>query len=231
MIARIKKAWPCLFACLGALAVFAVLAAQASAIELPNNAPDHAGKDHCVSCQGAPTSSRPVAPRQSPPVIIKCDAFGTPKSNDYLCGQCTWWAAYLRPDIPTSSTMWPRPAHASAWDDNWLALGLSITRVPEPGAIAVFETSFVKNDKGHVAYVLAAEPIKMGAATGYSMTVTHMNWDQCYGSTKPCQNTFQVSPDDEVSFIPPSVVLFDTPYFGGKAGASAMLRLPFSEKI
>jgi surface antigen len=190
-----------------------------------------AAPNDCPTCTQAIESGalrKSAAPAIAPPEYRKCDVFQTPRLNDYPCGQCTWWAAYLRPDIPTSSALWPRPAHASAWDDNWRALGFATTEIPEPGAIAVFEPEFVKNSEGHVAYVMAAAPIRAGAKT-YSMTVTHMNWDQCYGSTTPCQNVFQVSPEDEVSFIPPSVVLFEKPYFGGSQAAPAVLRLSDSE--
>lgn len=183
-----------------------------------------AGSVECLTCKEGSALRTSAAPALAPPAYRKCDMFQTPRANDYPCGQCTWWAAYLRPDIPSSSALWPRPANASAWDDNWRALGLATSDVPEPGAIAVFEPDFVKNSEGHVAYVVAAAPIHAGAKT-YSMTVTHMNWDQCYGSTTPCQSVFQVTPKDAVSFIPPSVVLFETPFFGGNQAAPAVLRL------
>lgn len=183
-------------------------------------------RNDCATCYAGSTLYQPPAAAPVLPVFRKCDVFQTPRFNDYPCGQCTWYAAYLRPDIPTSNTLWPRPANASTWDDNWRKLGYATTHVPEPGAIAVFEPAFVKNRDGHVAYVVAVEPMP---AKTYSMTVTHMNWDQCYGSTQPCQSVFQVSPEDEVSFIPPAVVLFESPYFGGTEDSPALLRLQASE--
>jgi surface antigen len=227
MIHATPRAIRCLIATVALLSL-AQPASPAIAQPAPARHAAGAGKNDCRTCNADTNLRTSSAPAIAQPVFRTCDAFQTPRANGYPCGQCTWWAAYLRPDIPTSSALWPRPAHASMWDDNWRALGLATTAVPEPGAIAVFEPEFVKNDEGHVAYVVAAAPIRAGAVT-YSITVSHMNWDQCQGSTAPCQNVFQVSPEDAVTFIPPAAVLFEAPFFGGDQETPAVLRLTDSE--
>lgn len=62
---------------------------------------------------------------------------------NYPVGNCTWWAAYKRPDLAAAGIT----GDAKYWYDNASKLGFSVGSEPKDGAIAVFSSP------SHVAYV------------------------------------------------------------------------------
>ena len=86
--------------------------------------------------------------------------------NHFYWGQCTWWAAQMRPDI--GAVVW-----GNAW--NWLgsahAAGLPIGYTPKVGAIAVYQPGVEGAwSAGHVAHVIAVSP------DGVHFTVDEMHF-------------------------------------------------------
>ncbi len=104
------------------------------------------------------------------------------KSNLWACqysgsaGNCTWWAAYKRPDVGGCIE-----GNAGDWADNAHLCGYELSSDPEIGAIAVF-TSI-----GHVAYVEAV------SEDNNSFEVSHMNWAGEWMSHTPFDNSASIS--------------------------------------
>ncbi len=86
--------------------------------------------------------------------------------NRFAWGQCTWWAANVRPDVGAIEQ-----GNASAWI-NWAQRAqLKTGNAPQPGAIAVFQPGVQGAAwTGHVAHVLAVDP------DGQHFTVDEMNF-------------------------------------------------------
>jgi len=131
-------------------------------------------------------------------------------TSRYDCGECTWWAAYSRPDIPTDGT-WNYGldgGNAYVWDDIARENNRFINMVvdyPEVGAIAVWEkNASIGVPAGHVAYVVEVN----GDGT---FDVTHMNW---LGSRAP-QRTDNLPDRSDVHFILGGVTFFENQNFGG----------------
>jgi surface antigen len=84
----------------------------------------------------------------------------------YPRGQCTWWVAMQRPDLP----WFPGAAgNALNWAKSAKKAGFPTGTTPEPGAVAVFQPGQYKAGKyGHVAYVLSV--------SGKTMTVSEDNF-------------------------------------------------------
>ena len=118
--------------------------------------------------------------------------FNDSTDNPYTCGQCTWYASYMRQDIPDSEH-W---GDAGGWDDVARAHTdpeFSVGEFPYEGAIAVYEGWLLDiDDLGHVAHVDEVQ--------GNSFKVSEMNWHgRCFN-----ENRWDVKRDG-VSFIyPPS---------------------------
>ncbi|HEX6513431.1 MAG TPA: CHAP domain-containing protein [Chloroflexota bacterium] len=86
--------------------------------------------------------------------------------NRFYWGQCTWWAANVRPDI--GARVW-----GSAYNWNWSAqaAGLKTGTLPAKDAIAVYQPGVQGAwGAGHVAHVLSVSP------DGYHFTVDEMNY-------------------------------------------------------
>lgn len=76
---------------------------------------------------------------------LKCYGY-TSTTSYFQCGtygNCTWWAAFMRPDLATAGIS----GDAKYWYGNAGDLGFNLGSKPKVGAIAVF------SDFGHVAYV------------------------------------------------------------------------------
>jgi surface antigen len=73
----------------------------------------------------------------------------------YPVGQCTWWVARRRPDLP----YFPEAAgDALNWGKSAAAAGFTVGDAPEVGAVAVFQPGqYGAGPYGHVAYVTAVE--------------------------------------------------------------------------
>lgn len=72
----------------------------------------------------------------------------TSTTNHFACtsvGNCTWWAAYKRPDLAAevSGSGW----NGGQWYDKFQSKGFSVGSGPKPGSIVEFSSP------GHVAYV------------------------------------------------------------------------------
>jgi surface antigen len=86
-------------------------------------------------------------------------------------GECVYWAIEKRPDIWSNrSTHDPDPGNWDAW--SWAqhaqAEGLSVSRTPQAGDVAVWSQAQAGNATGHVAYVEALN-------TGQRITISEMN--------------------------------------------------------
>ncbi len=86
-------------------------------------------------------------------------------------GECVYWAIEKRPDIwDDRSTHDPDPENWDAW--SWAqhaqAEGLSVSRTPQAGDVAVWSQAQAGTATGHVAYVEALN-------TGQRITVSEMN--------------------------------------------------------
>jgi len=88
--------------------------------------------------------------------------------NPYTCGECTWYASYMRQDIPDDE----RWGDAGGWDDVARAHidpVFIVGETPRQEAIAVYKGWLGEIDPpGHVAYVESVQ--------GDSFTVSEMNW-------------------------------------------------------
>ena len=123
--------------------------------------------------------------------------------NNYPCGECTWWANYSRPDIPTTWIAGDSSAHR--WDDHARQRpGFQVVSYPEEGAIAVWEEwSSGAYTNGHVAYVTQVN-------TDGTFNVTEMNWPAGSFTERT-----RVRDTDDIDFVLGQVALFDEPYFRG----------------
>ena len=93
--------------------------------------------------------------------------------NPYTCGECVWYASYMRQDIPDNE-LW---GDAGGWDNVARAHidpSFAVGETPRQEAIAVYEGWLGEiEDPGHVAYVDSAQ--------GDRFTVSEMNWaGQCF---------------------------------------------------
>lgn len=81
-------------------------------------------------------------------------------------GNCTWWAAYKRPDLGVCIQ-----GNGGDWDNNAYLCGYSVASEPQVGDIAVLEAGEqYAGSVGHVAYV---ETVNADQSKFY---VSHMNW-------------------------------------------------------
>lgn len=77
----------------------------------------------------------------------------------YPIGQCTWWVATLRPDLPFFSGT---AGDARNWARSAEKLGFPVDAKPSPGDVAVFQPGQYGAGKfGHVAYVKAVNGNKI----------------------------------------------------------------------
>ncbi len=85
--------------------------------------------------------------------------------NPYTCGECTWYASYMRQDIPDNVDF----GNAEQWDSVARREGFIVGETPRQEAIAVYEGWLGEiDDPGHVAYVESVQ--------GESFTVSEMHW-------------------------------------------------------
>ena len=86
--------------------------------------------------------------------------------NHFYSGQCTWWAAHVRPDI--GARVW---GNAAGWLGSARAAGLPTGIKPEPGAIVVYQPGVQGAwGAGHVAHVISVSP------DGYHFVVDEMDY-------------------------------------------------------
>lgn len=80
-------------------------------------------------------------------------------SLSYPIGQCTWWVAERRPDLP----FFPgRSGDALNWAVSAASQGFPVGRTPKVGAVAVFQPGeYGAGRFGHVAFVVAVRGKKM----------------------------------------------------------------------
>lgn len=108
----------------------------------------------------------------SPRVIAAGDSvcYGYTSATSYFScgahGNCTWWAAYKRPDL--SAKICCGGWDAKYWYEKAQALGFPVGSVPKAGAIVVFDAT-ANNSAGHVAYVEYVHPDD-------SFDVSEMDW-------------------------------------------------------
>ncbi len=93
--------------------------------------------------------------------------FGYGNDNGYAYGNCTWWAKYMRPDLPSNL------GNANMWAYNARNRGYAVDNTPSAGA--VFQTS--AGWAGHVGYVESVN------GDG-SITVTEMNYNYLYNTIR-----------------------------------------------
>lgn len=92
---------------------------------------------------------------------LKCYEY-TSTTSRFPCGthgNCTWWAAYKRPDLAAAGIY----GDAGEWYGNASSLGFPVGSTPKVGAVAVFSIP------GHVAYVESL-------GENGSFSVSEMNW-------------------------------------------------------
>lgn len=99
---------------------------------------------------------------------LQCYSY-TSTTSQFPCGtygNCTWWAAYKRPDLATAGI------HGDAvnWYGSASGLGFQVGSVPKVGAVAVFSNG----PNGHVAYVESLEG-------NQSFKVSEMDWYKSTG--------------------------------------------------
>lgn len=95
-----------------------------------------------------------------------CQYEWPPGSGDWSEGNCTWWAAYKRPDLGVCIQ-----GNGGEWDNNAHLCGYSVDSTPQIGDIAVLEAGEqYAGSVGHVAYV---EAVNDNQSQFY---VSHMNW-------------------------------------------------------
>ncbi|HLG73397.1 MAG TPA: CHAP domain-containing protein [Chloroflexota bacterium] len=86
--------------------------------------------------------------------------------NHFTWGQCTWWAANVRPDIGSVVS-----GYARQWTWSAQQAGLKTGTQPAPDAIAVYQPGVQGAwASGHVAHVIAVDP------DGVHFTVDEMNY-------------------------------------------------------
>jgi hypothetical protein len=109
-----------------------------------------------------PRSMHHEAVRLQPPG----EGNGGGEGSLYPFGQCTWWVARKRPDLP----YFPRQGgDALNWATSAAAAGFPVGEVPLVGSVAVFATGqYGAGRYGHVAYVTAVE--------GSQITISEANF-------------------------------------------------------
>ena len=86
--------------------------------------------------------------------------------NPFTYGQCTWWAAHVRPDI--GAHVW---GNAAMWAFAARQAGLPTGTTPRLGAIVVYQPGVQGAwGTGHVAHVIGVSP------NGVHFTVDEMNY-------------------------------------------------------
>lgn len=96
----------------------------------------------------------------------------------YPIGQCTWWVARRRPDLPYFPG---RSGDAMHWAESAEAAGFPTGAIPVPGAVAVFAPDqYGAGLYGHVAYVLSVN--------GKEMTISEDNFE---GHHRPDKRTIE----------------------------------------
>lgn len=94
----------------------------------------------------------------------------------YPIGQCTWWVAKRRPDLPYFAA---ESGDARNWARSAAARGFPVGTTPRVGAVAVFAPDqYGAGRYGHVAYVTAV--------SGAEMTISEDNFR---GDRKPGERT------------------------------------------
>lgn len=98
----------------------------------------------------------------------------------YPVGQCTWWVALKRPDLPFFQG---KSGDALNWARSAARHGFPVGDVPTAGAVAVFQPNqYGAGRYGHVAYVRAV--------SGREITVSETNF---HGRSKPGRRTLNAS--------------------------------------
>lgn len=103
---------------------------------------------------------------------LQCYGY-TSTTSHFACGthgNCTWWAAYKRPDLANAKIT----GDAGYWYDNAKKLGFPGGHEPRTGAIAVFWING-NIESGHVAYV-------ENHYSNGSFGVSEMDWTGRFGS-------------------------------------------------
>lgn len=105
---------------------------------------------------------------------------GGGEASLYPEGQCTWWVARLRPDLP----LFPgKSGNALNWAKSAEHAGFPVGVVPAPHAVAVFQPGqYEAGHYGHVAYVTAV--------SGGKITISEDNFR---GDRKPDTRTINSS--------------------------------------
>ncbi len=89
----------------------------------------------------------------------------------YPVGQCTWWVARRRPDLPYFKG---ESGDALNWAQTAERAGFSVGTTPMPGAVAVFQPGqYGAGRYGHVAYVISVE--------GAQMTISEADFEDKLG--------------------------------------------------
>ena len=82
-------------------------------------------------------------------MLVLVPLAGTAQASSFPYGQCTYWAAQMRPDIGRSIS-----GNAWYWSTAAADAGFNVNGVPGVGAIAVFQPGVEgAYGAGHVAYV------------------------------------------------------------------------------
>ena len=147
--------------------------------QIPGNV-SHGRWGFTVTCSGGPqlhkastsfTASGGVGPaakglwvpgtlhRRSVDQVASPEGNGGGGGPSYPVGQCTWWVAEHRPDLPFFKG---RSGDALNWAKTAAAQGFPVGRTPKVGAVAVFRPGqYGAGSFGHVALVLAVNGRKM----------------------------------------------------------------------
>lgn len=89
------------------------------------------------------------------------------EASGFPWGQCTFWAARMRPDI--GAWTW---GNAGDWSREARLAGLPVGTQPRPGAIAVFRPyTYAADGDGHVAYV-----VTVGNGGWFQVSEMHFPW-------------------------------------------------------
>lgn len=82
-------------------------------------------------------------------MLVLVPLAGTAQASSFPWGQCTFWAAQMRPDIARNVT-----GNAAYWGTAAANSGFNVNGVPGVGAVAVFQPGVEgAYGAGHVAYV------------------------------------------------------------------------------
>lgn len=82
-------------------------------------------------------------------LLVMVPMVGVAEASYFPWGECTYWAAHMRPDIGSVVS-----GDAAQWATSAVDAGLPVNDVPSTGAIAVFQAGVQGAwGAGHVAYV------------------------------------------------------------------------------